>query len=284
MTIASVTRLLIIDPQNDFCDLPETHPPTTPGDRTMTPRPALPVPGADADMRRLAALIDRIGPGLAGIEVSLDSHHPMDIAHPGWWVDEAGRAPDPFTVIGADDLVQGRWRTRDPAVAQRSFDYVRRLREAGRYALVVWPEHCLIGHWGHNLHGAVADSLDRWSRAQGKTVDYLFKGSNPFTEHYSALRAEVPDPADPATLPHAGLLGRLAAADRVLVAGEALSHCVASTVRDLAESLGPAWLRRVVLLGDASSSVAGFEALGQSFVDDIRSRGACTVSCADVIA
>ena len=284
MSTASSTRLLIIDPQNDFCDLPVTAGTVAPDDRANTARPALPVPGADADMRRLAALIDRIGAALEGIEVSLDSHHPMDIAHPGWWLDEAGRPPDPFTVISVDDVAGGRWRTRDPAVGQRSLDYVLRLREQGRYALVVWPEHCLIGHWGHNLHAAVADSLDRWSRAQGRTVDYLFKGSNPFTEHYSALRAEVPDPADPGTRDNPGLLSRLATADRVLVAGEALSHCVASTVRDLADALGPAWLSRVVLLSDASSPVAGFEALGQSFADDVRARGARWSTCADLTA
>ena len=284
MSTASSTRLLIIDPQNDFCDLPG---PLLPGPQegcAATPLPALPVPGADADMRRLADLIRRIGAGLAGIEVSLDSHHPMDIAHPGWWRDESNRTPAPFTVIGLDDVASGRWRTRDPAVQQRSLDYVRRLKEQGRYALVVWPEHCLIGHWGHNLHAAVADSLDRWSREQGKTVDYLFKGSNPFTEHYSALRAEVPDPADPATLASPGLLARMASAERVLVAGEALSHCVASTVRDLADALGPAWVKRLVLLSDASSPVAGFESLGRSFVDDMRSRGASFVRCADLTA
>ncbi len=282
MSTASSTRLLIIDPQNDFCDLPGLLLPGPQQGGTMAPLPALPVPGADADMRRLADLIERIGAGLAGIEVSLDSHHPMDVAHPGWWRDESDQMPAPFTVIGVDDLASGRWRTRDPAVQQRSLDYVQRLKEQGRYALVIWPEHCLIGHWGHNLHAAVAKSLDRWSRAQGKTVDYLFKGSNPFTEHYSALRAEVPDPADPATLANPGLLARLAGAERVLVAGEALSHCVASTVRDLADALGPAWAKRLVLLSDASSPVAGFESLGRSFVDDMRSRGARFARCADL--
>ncbi len=38
-------RLLLIDPQNDFCDLP---PPA---------RPRLPVPGAHADMLRVGELI-----------------------------------------------------------------------------------------------------------------------------------------------------------------------------------------------------------------------------------
>ena len=51
--------LLIIDPQNDFCDLPESwrgHDPV----RNVTVAPALPVAGAHADMLRLAALIDAV--------------------------------------------------------------------------------------------------------------------------------------------------------------------------------------------------------------------------------
>ena len=48
------THLLIIDPQNDFCDTPEVRRP--PGARA-----ALPVAGADAGMQRLAALIRAAG-------------------------------------------------------------------------------------------------------------------------------------------------------------------------------------------------------------------------------
>ena len=57
-------QLLIIDPQNDFCD----------------PKGSLFVPGADGDMTRLATMIDRISPKLADIHVTLDSHHLVDIA------------------------------------------------------------------------------------------------------------------------------------------------------------------------------------------------------------
>ena len=51
-------QLLIIDPQNDFCDIPERELPVSQGYRT---KPALPVTGADADMKRLAKLIERFG-------------------------------------------------------------------------------------------------------------------------------------------------------------------------------------------------------------------------------
>jgi nicotinamidase-related amidase len=49
-------QLLVIDPQNDFCDLPQAYRPVDP--LTGQPvAPALPVPGAHADMQRLASFI-----------------------------------------------------------------------------------------------------------------------------------------------------------------------------------------------------------------------------------
>ena len=82
------THLLIIDPQNDFCDLPVS---------TSSATPALPVFGADADMQRLAAFIRAHGSQLTDITVTLDSHHRLDIAHPTFWqqadgCQEIGRA------------------------------------------------------------------------------------------------------------------------------------------------------------------------------------------------
>ena len=45
------THLLIIDPQNDFCDLPEAYRPADPLSGVRV-QPALPVAGAHADMQR----------------------------------------------------------------------------------------------------------------------------------------------------------------------------------------------------------------------------------------
>jgi nicotinamidase-related amidase len=106
-----------------------------------------------------------------------------------------------------------------------------------------------------------------------KQVDFILKGINPTTEHYSAVQAEVPDPDDPSTLPNTRLVNTLAAADLVIVAGEALSHCVANTVRDIANLFGPDAIRKLVLLTDCVSSVPGFENLGADFVRDLKARG-----------
>src|SRR5687767_9456300 len=124
-----MNHLLIIDPQNDFCDIPGA---------------ALPVIGGNADMNCLAAFVRERGDEIDGITVTLDSHSPVDIAHPTWWQAPDGAAPAPFTAITVHDVEQGKWRARDPARQAQSVAYVRSLADSGHYTLVVWPEHCLV--------------------------------------------------------------------------------------------------------------------------------------------
>jgi nicotinamidase/pyrazinamidase len=122
-------QLLLIDPQIDFCDLPASAAEPT--------RPARPVPGAHQDMLRLADFITRTGAKFGAIHVTLDSHHPLHIAHLRWWVDAEGRPPAPFTVVRAADVHAGKWRARNPAWRQRSRAYVDALEAGGRYTLVI---------------------------------------------------------------------------------------------------------------------------------------------------
>ncbi|RUT67663.1 cysteine hydrolase, partial [Flavobacterium cupreum] len=137
-------HLLVIDPQNDFCDLPEGY---RPADAPASGRnaPALPVPGAHADMLNVAELVNRGRAGLSGISVTIDSHHRLDIAHPGFWTDGAKQEVHPFTQITAADVRAGRYLPRDPAALPRVLNYLETLEAAGRYSLMVWPVHCEIG-------------------------------------------------------------------------------------------------------------------------------------------
>jgi nicotinamidase-related amidase len=260
------THLVVIDPQNDFC---------------AQPGAALPVPGTTADMQRLAKFITCNVPRLFDIHVTLDSHNPVDIAHPAWWVDSSGNAPKPFTVISEDDVTIGKWRARMPDAQARSAAYVKQLYQANRYALVIWPEHCLIGTWGHNVQSDVMAALNNWARNRMEVVDFVTKGSNPFTEHYSAVQAEVPDAADPSTLINTRFIETLAQADEILIAGEALSHCVANTVRDIAANFGDENIKKLVLLEDCASSVGGFEQLGRDFVAEMSARGMRVIKSTD---
>jgi len=106
-------ELLVIDPQNDFCDLPEAYRPVDPMSGLRV-APALPVAGAHADMQRTAKLIREGAGGLTGIAVTLDSHHRYDIAHPTFWQTGGGEAVKPFTPITAAQVRQGRREVTAP--------------------------------------------------------------------------------------------------------------------------------------------------------------------------
>ncbi|TNE90881.1 MAG: isochorismatase family protein [Deltaproteobacteria bacterium] len=250
------TKLLIIDPQNDF----------------VSPSGSLCVPGADGDMDRLAALIDRIGAEIEAIHVTLDTHQRLDISHPLWWQDASGASPAPFTSFTAADVRAGTWRTRDPQAHARSLAYLEGLEASQRYPHVVWPEHCLTGTHGHAVWPALHAAIGRWEGEHLARAHYVWKGKNPWTEHFSAIRAEVIDPDDPHTQPDEAWIADLRDCDRLLVAGEALSHCVANTVRDLVDAWGGE-ADRLVLLGDTASNVPGFDGYGTAFVEELCARG-----------
>ncbi|MGC4075479.1 MAG: cysteine hydrolase [Rubrivivax sp.] len=265
-------HLLIIDPQNDFCDLPPDwhgHDPVS-GARVT---PALPVAGAHADMLRLADYIDRYGDDIDAITVTLDSHHRIDVAHPPFWRGADGSEVTPFTAISAQQVRDGVFVPRDAQVLPRVLAYLDALDSRGRYALMVWPEHCRIGNWGHLVHAAVQAACDRWEARRLRPVRHVFKGDNPWTEHYSAFEAEVPDPDDAGTRMNTALLARLGEAKALVVAGEAGSHCVRASVEDLLAHLPGARAERIVLLTDCMSPVAGFEAQQADFLQRMAARG-----------
>ena len=251
-------HLLVIDPQNDFCH----------------PQGSLYVDGAKDDMDRLASMVRRMSTKLADIHVTLNSHRKVDISHPVWWRDSAGNHPAPFTQITPSDVESGTWTTMVPSARDRSLAYLKELETRGRYPHVVWPEHCLIGDEGHNVYPDLANEIHEWEHSRFAMADFVTKGSNPWTEHFSAVQAEVPDASDPTTQVNTGLIHTLETADVILLAGEALSHCLANTVRDVATHFAdPGYVSKMVLLTDASSSVPGFDAYGDAFVKELTALG-----------
>jgi len=261
-------HLLVIDPQKDFCD----------------PNGALFVAGADQDMNRLAEMVRRVKDKLSAIHVTLDSHHYVDIAHPIFWVGKDGTNPLPFTIITASDVEAGTWRAKQPSCQTRALEYVRSLEANGRYPLCVWPPHCLIGSDGAQVTAPLFDALKGWEQGF-KIVDYVTKGSNPWTEHYSAFQADVPDPADVTTQLNTSLIKTLEDADIILVAGEAGSHCLAFTVRDIANNFGDAsYVGKLVLVEDATSPVPTFDQFQKDFVAEMTAKGMQLTTTADWMA
>nr|WP_315259186.1 cysteine hydrolase [uncultured Duganella sp.] len=280
-------HLLMIDPQNDFCDLPADYLPVDPVSRQPL-APALPVPGAHQDMLRLAGLINRGRAGITALSVTLDSHHRFDIAHPTFWTRADGAAVAPFTEITAAEVRARKYLPRHLAALPLALNYLDRLEAAGRYRLMVWPVHCEIGSWGHNVHADVRAAYGHWEEASLGIVAKLAKGSNPWTEHYSAVQAEVPDADDPDTQFNYKFVRTLAEADRIYVAGEAGSHCVKATVEHIADyfeqQYGAAALAKLVLITDCISPVTGFAPQYQAFLQAMDARGVQRMQASDVLA
>lgn len=249
-------HLLVIDPQVDFCE-----------------GGALPVSGATDDMNRLAFFIDRTRPKLDDIHVTLDSHHLVHIANPVFWRDSHGDHPNPFTIITAKDVNDGKWMAAMPGFQRWCLEYTTSLEKNGKYPLCVWPPHCLIGSNGGAVHPTLFTALKKWEE-EFAVVDYVTKGSNIRTEHYSAVKADVPDPKDPSTQINTSLISTLMDADVIAIAGEASNFCLANTIRDIAEAFGDdKYVNKFVLLTDATSPIVGFEKLQDDFMKEMTHRG-----------
>ncbi|MDD5589175.1 MAG: hypothetical protein PHP92_03925 [Candidatus Nanoarchaeia archaeon] len=249
--------LLIIDPQVSFCD----------------PKGELYVKGADQDMDRVAKMILRLKDKWNDIHVTLDTHHYVDVAHPIYWKNSRGERPDPFTIITVQDVNDGVWTPTQPSLFKRSLEYVKSLAKNGRYPLCIWPPHCLIGSEGHNVFPSVFKSLIEWEK-DFNMVDYVTKGSSPFTEHYSAVRADVPDADDPSTQINTKFIQTLVEADIVAICGEAGSHCLAHTTKDIVQEFcDDSYVKKLVLLTDGTSPVAGFEKLQEDFITEMTAKG-----------
>lgn len=230
--------LLVIDAQIDFMDVPNA---------------ALPVKGAVEDMRRLNKCIENINPH--SIFSSMDSHYAMDIAHPRWWVDKNGNFVDIYTQISVEDVENGKYTPRiDPL---RSLQYLKDLAANGEFKHTIWPEHCLIGSAGHALHPEYFDTINNWMvKNTGRWVNFIRKGVNPFTEHFGIFRANVPDPNDSTTNYDQRIFKTMNDHDVILLAGEARSHCVANSLKQMLEN-SPQLASKIIVLEDCMSNVVG---------------------------
>lgn len=232
------TVLVAIDMQNDFC----------------SPQGALYVPNAEADVANLAAFIEANLHQIDGVVLTLDTHHVVDISHPSFWMDMNGCFPPPYTTISLEDVLEGRWIPRYEA--EKAVEYLRKLKEQEEFPHIIWPEHCLIGSEGASIARPLMEVLAVWART-GRYYSAYSKGSNPFTEHFGALKANVPIDDAPETQLNLTLIEELRQYDRIVVAGEAKSHCVASTIKQLCQF--PDLIEKAVLLNDCSSNVPNFE-------------------------
>lgn len=267
--------LLIIDPQNDFCDIPKNI-----LDNNL---PKLPVKGAYQDIKNISSLIKNFC--FTDIFVTLDTHNVYDIAHPTWWRNKSGFHPEPFTLITHKDIINEIWIPCDEINIPHALEYTEKLEEDGKYSLIVWPEHCIKGTWGHDIALPLKEAIDSWNKEdKNRNISFVYKGENPLTEHYSALRAEFQIKEDSYTHLNTLLIEKLVKNDYLFIAGEALSHCVSSTVMDLLENIAPENYKKIFFIENCSSSVTGFESQGKEFLECIKNLGINLIKSHELIS
>ena len=253
------TWLMLIDVQNTFC-IPDFE--LYVGGRSGR--------GAVEDNTRLCEFIYRNLGALTHITATMDTHMTMQVFHAVFFVDQDGNHPAPYTDIHASEIKAGKW-TFNPAIAneyqiareygqQMMLHYAEELESKGKYALTIWPYHAMLGGIGHALVSSVEEALFFHSVARNAQYEIEIKGNKPFTENYSVIGPEVLTGPMGETLGthNTKFIEQLQQVDRLIIAGQAKSHCVAWTVSDLLEDIALTDLelaKKVHLLEDCSSPV-----------------------------
>jgi len=253
----SNVKLLLIDVQNTFC-LPGFE--LFVGGRSGR--------GAIEDNMRLCEFIYRNLGEIDQIIATMDTHHLHQIFHPAFWIDEHGAHPTPaVTTIEPADVISGKWRA-NPAFGNEqpeqlqayALHYVQQLSDGGKYPLLIWPYHAMLGGIGHALVPAVEEAIFFHGIARTSQATFSIKGDRTLTENYSALAPEVFTNQLGETIANKNdsLIAQLLTADKLMIAGQAQSHCVAWTVNDLLteiQAIDPQLAQKVYLLVDCTSPV-----------------------------
>jgi len=118
----------------------------------------------------------------------------------------------------------------------------------------------MLGGIGHALVSSVEEALFFHSIARLAPTHFEIKGDRAFTEHYSVIGPEVESGPSGETLGmhDFNFMKKLKEVDRLVIAGQAKSHCVAWTIADLLVDLrseDPALAKKIYLLEDCTSPV-----------------------------
>ncbi len=255
------THLVLIDVQRDFC-FPE-------GTLYVGGRSGR---GAMDDNDRIARFIYQNLGAISEITCTLDSHLPFQIFFAPFWVDRGGEPLRPHRTISVDEIRAGDVAPNPDIVdsvgapdlawlkAQVLF-YCESLARAGKYVLYLWPPHVLLGGDGHVLAGVIQEARLFHAYVRGARNGVEIKGMHALTENYSVFSPEVLLTHDGASLAirNGALLDALLREDRLIVAGQASSHCVKSSIDDLLDAIrarDKKLAQRVYVLEDAMSAVA----------------------------
>ena len=207
-------------------------------------------------------------------------------------------------IIGSSNGVTRTFTPKKPELVEWTKKYIQELPSHGKGVPLIWPTHCLEDQDGHKVCDVLKTALDALDQSK---VEYHIKGQNEASEMYSIFKAEIPVDEeitkDNYTKYYSGGFSNLKLTSKIdapgtdvpdgiylntkfndelyasltqdglsiVICGEALSHCVNWSLRDLVEKLksdttktmycnnGKIVDGKIILLKNASSPVPGFE-------------------------
>lgn len=231
---------------------------------------ALAVPGSIGDVERITRFIYNNMSGISKIMCSLDTHIAHQIFHPCWWANSAGEHPDPYTIITYDDVVANNWRpvVGDP---KDSLEYLKELEKvgAGKKQLCIWPYHCIKGTDGFTLENEFAKMVYFHSVARKSVNHMINKGEDPYSEMYGIIKPEFSQK----NFINTPVLTAIEKYDEIYVVGEAASHCLMESVKQIAEHFKdrPDVTQKITVLEDCTSPITGYEADTEAAFDNFKS-------------
>ncbi len=222
----------------------------------VNPEGTLYVPGAQDDIARFLSWFYRNAPNITSIYVSMDTHLPFQIFFSSWWrKPKIKEYPQPFTRITIDDISKEVWV---PVFQQEwSIEYVRLLKERQKKHLMIWPYHTMEGTLGHTLSTPISEAIAWHSAARNTQPKYIVKGRTIGSEYYGIFEAEIQYPEDPESGLNVALFDAIIKHDKIYVAGEAKSHCVLESEKQLIKRFGSnnELFNKLYFLKDCTSSI-----------------------------
>lgn len=260
-------NMLLIDTQNSFCKEDGS---LFVGGRSGN--------GAATDVKTLSNFININSTEINNVFATFDAHKSLHIFSPNFWVDTNNKNPEPFSMISKDDMVKQVFKPSNIAVEYvKTFKlktdsykeaenwlnkyvlfYADELEKSGGYILTIWPVHCVVGTEGFNMHEDILKSI----LSNKINFEPILKGTDVMTENYSFIAPEVSKSHDNKYMfgdGYKNIANLYKGGDKLLIAGEAASHCVKWSVDHLLQKLNeenPELISRTYILQDCMSAVA----------------------------
>jgi nicotinamidase-related amidase len=227
---------------------------------------ALGVPGANEDVKRFTKFIYDNMDKISRIAASIDTHIPHQIFHPCWFIDKNGKNPAPFTQITSADISSGKWT---PVIYPlQTIEYLKAIETQAKKTLTIWPYHCLIGTQGCSLENQFSNMLNFFEIAKKSVVETIVKGTDPLSEMYGIIKPEY----DKKNYINIKFLNNIEKFDKVIIGGEAKSHCVMESIRQILDYYKdkPEITSKIYILEDCMSVIPGCEQITEDTFNEFK--------------